>query len=355
MVSDPALLALLAQEAGSSGSVLWFADEPFQALDLASLSQRDCRVISNRYDITRRLSAAGIDACFSDFEVDALPSASQQRVCYRVSKEKPVVHHLINSAWRLLTPDGELWLAGARNEGIKTTLDKASALFGGKVERQKHGAIHLGRLVKRTTTPGPWLDDRDYTRLRPVAEQNGIELLSKPGQFGWDKIDRGSALLIEHLEGFLRGFRQPPRSLLDLGCGYGYLALMASLHGFERIVATDNAAAALIACRANFERRNISGEVVADDCGNTLGERFEAILCNPPFHRGFAHERELTNRFLAATARLLDKRGRALFVVNRFIPLERLAARHFRGIARPVEVPGFKLIELTGPRQRTGR
>lgn len=346
---DTALLALLAQNADQVPA-LWFADEQFRLVDPAPLRRPGCRVISNRYDVWQTLNNAGIDARFSDFDTAHLPRAGLQRVCYRVSKEKPVVHHLINSAARLLAPDGALWLAGAKDEGIRTYCDKAGALFGNKADIRKQGKVYLARVVRTDAPPGPELDDHDYARLRPVAEQHGIELLGKPGLFGWDKIDRGSALLAEQLPNWLERFPQPPRTLLDLGCGYGYLAVMAHRHGIERIVATDNAAAALIACRANFERHAVAGEVIAGDCGNTLDERFDALLCNPPFHQGFAAERGLTERFLAAATRLLAPRGRALFVVNRFIPLERLAKAHFRQIVPYCNDPGFRVFELAKPR-----
>ncbi len=332
------------------GPVLWFADEQLAGIDPAPLRRPDCRVICNRYDVWRDLEAAGVDARFSDFSCEDLPPTSWQRVHYRVSKEKPVVHHLINSAWRLLAPGGELWLAGAKDEGIRTYCDKAGTRFGSRPEIRKQGSVYLGRLIRTEVTAGPRLDDRDYTRLRPIAEPQGIELLSKPGVFGWDKIDRGSALLADRLPTWLERFPKPPRTLLDLGCGYGYLALMAHRHGIERIVATDNNAAALLACRANFARHGVAGEVIAGDCGDTLEERFDAVVCNPPFHRGFDHHGELSDRFLAAAARLLAPHGQALFVVNRFIPLQRLATRHFRRVITCAENRSFRLFELSRSR-----
>lgn len=348
-MADAALAALLAQNTDQVPA-LWFADEQFHGADLAPLRHHGCQVISNRYDVRQALMQAGIDARFSDFATDHLLRAGLQRICYRVSKEKPVVHHLINSAARLLAPGGELWLAGEKDEGIRTYCDKAGVLFGIRPDIRKQGKVYLARVVRTDAPPGPELDDRDYARLRPVAEQHGIELLGKPGLFGWDKIDRGSALLAEQLPNWLERFPRPPRTLLDLGCGYGYLALMAHHYGIERIVATDNAAAALIACRANFERHGVTGEVVTGDCGDTLNERLEALLCNPPFHQGFAPERGLTERFLATAARLLTPRGRALFVVNRFIPLERLATAHFRQVTPYADDPGFRVFELAKPR-----
>ena len=53
-------------------------------------------------------------------------------------------------------------------------------------------------------------------------------MYSKPGIYGWQKIDRGSALLIEQLSDVLASMARAPKRLADLGCGYGYLSIMAA-------------------------------------------------------------------------------------------------------------------------------
>ena len=326
--------------------LLWFADEQCADLDPAPLRRSGVQVLCNRYDVWRRLEQAGVAAYFNDFDTSGLPP--QRTVCHRIAKEKAVVHHLLNRSARLLAPGGILWLAGARDEGIRSALDRAGRLLGGQPEARKLGPVYRGRVERIEAPPGPSLDDCDYTRLRPVAVWDGVELLSKPGLFGWDRIDRGSALLAAHLPAFLGD--PPPPAVLDLGCGHGHLAVAAWRCGVPRLLATDNNAAALATCRANFEALGIPGEVRAGDCGDTLTERVPALLCNPPFHRGFEASRELTVRFLAAATRLLQPHGRALFVVNRFIPLPRLAGAYFRHVDTVTEADGFRLVALNGPR-----
>jgi 16S rRNA (guanine1207-N2)-methyltransferase len=340
---DPILTALL-QHSNPQHPTLWFADEHLQAIDPAWLDHPAIQVIINRYDVWQRFVQQDINAQFNDFVTEHLPPASVQRVYHRIAKEKPVVHHVINQAAHLLAPGGELWLAGAKREGIRTYCAKAAALFGTSAEVRKQGNVYLGRIVRSIQPAGPALDDRDYPRLRPIATTHGMTLLSKPGLFAWDKIDRGSALLVEQLPEWRHRLR--PKNLVDLGCGYGYLALMAHYHGVEPIVATDNNAAALLACQANFAAQGVNGTVVAGNCGDGLDQRFDALLCNPPFHRGFTHHGDLTEQFLVAIARLLSARGRALVVVNRFIPVLRLAEKHFRQRRLYAENSSFQVFEL---------
>ena len=323
---------------------LCFVDEQFDVSE-----HKSCLLMSNRLDVVTHLRATGAEALFSDFDINDCPNHHYQAIRYRISKEKALVHHLINTAWHLLEPGGELILSGAKNEGIKTYLNKAGGLFGTQADIRKEGSLYQGRIAKSLTMPGVWLDEQDYSKLRIIGAQNGVELLSKPGVFGWNKIDPGSALLVEQLDEVL--LQLQPQSLLDLGCGYGYLTLMAQcLHHFERIVATDNNAAAIRACQANVKARNIpQAEVIADDCAISLEETFDLILCNPPFHRGFDHDKQLTGKFLAATSRLLKPKGQALFVVNRFIPLERLAQSDFQPIRLIAENRSYQVLALSSP------
>ncbi|MDY0070366.1 MAG: methyltransferase [Porticoccaceae bacterium] len=347
MTPASAATLLLEALAGAGQRGLLVADENCDDFPFARLGQTP--VLSNRADIAARARAAGASAHFSDFDFSPWQPGELDLIACRVAKEKAVVHHLANRAAALLAPGGRLVLVGAKQEGIKTFAKTLAARLGGESHTEKHGALYRAELT-HGSPPGEPLDDRDYDHLRPVFALGGKPVLSKPGLFGWDRIDPGSALLATALDDFLAGFRQPPARILDLGCGYGYLSLVAAAKGDFAITATDNCAAALLACRGNFTALGIAGEVVAADAGDALPGPFDAVLCNPPFHQGFQAERGLTEKFLASTRRLLAPKGRALFVVNGFVPLESLAAGLFGGV-RVLDNDGrFKVIELASPR-----
>lgn len=308
------------------------------------------QVLSNRFDMVARVQAANLTAHFSDFDFSPWAPGILDLIIYRLSKEKAVVHHIANRACELLAPGGELVVVGGKQEGIKTFAKTIGALFGTAPELEKHGNLYrltLERGPDSRINTAPQLDDQHYPDLREIFRLDSGPVFSKPGLFGWDRIDAGSALLAQHLPVFFAAHGKTPQTLLDLGCGYGYLSLMAAQHGPFHITATDNCAAAIQACRHNFAAHSISGEVIAADCGDGIEARFDVILCNPPFHQGFGEERGLTEKFLASARCLLTKQGRALFVVNRFVPLEGLAEKLFRGVEVVLENPGFKVVELS--------
>ena len=86
--------------------------------------------------------------------------------------------------------------------------------------------------------------------------------------------------------------------------------------------------------------------VSLDDCGEHLQERFDLILCNPPFHQGFSTSNALAVKFLTQIRRLLAPNGRALVVVNQFIALEKAAEESFSKITTLTQAQGFKVVQL---------
>jgi 16S rRNA (guanine1207-N2)-methyltransferase len=260
------------------------------------------------------------------------------------------VHHLLNQAWRCLKPDGELWLSGFKNDGTKTYIEKIAKLLGCDKNIKKNGQVYTAQLIKHSPFDAQLqLDSSDYTLTRPIVSDSGLTLISKPGLFGWNKIDAGSALLIAQLEQVLSN-RPAPQTGLDLGCGYGYLTVAANQIPpavAKNWILTDNNAAALQIAAANLQLNNINGQVIGADAGFGLPVKADLLLCNPPFHQGFSVDGDLTDKFLTNASRLLAPDGLALFVVNQFIPLERKAAPLFKQVKTLVDNGSFKVISLS--------
>jgi len=348
------LLQPYLEDTSANEPCLLVADENLIDIPFASINA-SVQVLSNRFDIAQQAQLANCKSQFNDFDFSVFPNASFKRVVYRVSKEKPIAHHIINHSLRLLADDGELILLGAKNEGIKTYASKTADYFNTQATVAKHGNYYLAAIRKNSASQSDAENHllplkTPYENLAPVIDCTTAQLFSKPGLFGWNKIDRGSALLAQHLNNFFSGFSTAPQSLLDLGCGYGYLSVMAAQAQEKpnlKIVASDNCAAAIIACRKNFAAFNIAGEVVADDCASSITGTFDALICNPPFHQGFKTDSRLTEKFIKSASQHLKHSGRALFVVNQFVSLEKFAQSFFAHSEKIVEKNGFKLVVLS--------
>jgi 16S rRNA (guanine1207-N2)-methyltransferase len=372
-------LLTLAQTSINAAPLLLVLDE--QANALAPPRNAKSCVMSNRVDVSELARSQGWASEFSDFAFTPSLMDGCQQVLYRLSKEKRVVEHVLQSVWHYLPVGGELLLAGYKNEGCKTFAKRAADSWQCQHELTRgDGNLHLYRFRKTGPAAVP-LNALDYHALQVITEWQGQAVVSKPGVFAWDRIDEGSRLLLEYLPTFWqdsvgksvsKSVAKAQRSAasaanaasnltgprgLDLGCGYGLLALSLLQAGCADVVATDNNAAALRACDANLQaylqQHPASAQhcqTLAADCGADLSGKFDVIVCNPPFHQGFAVEQQLTDRFLQITQQLLKKQGRALFVVNSFIPLERKAKTCFAQVTKRLANASYAVFELSNLR-----
>jgi 16S rRNA (guanine1207-N2)-methyltransferase len=333
---------------------LFIADENTAAdQSHAELLRPGQHILTNRWDIGELFREHSAAPVCNDYQFDSFGDGSVQSILYRVSKEKAVVHHIINGSGRLLPPGGQLILLGHKREGLTSYGKRATSYLGGGCHTIRGASGYTALTLQRGKQLGEQLPDDHYPQLQACIAIDGLKLYSKPGIYGWQKVDRGSLLLIEALRQHAISTRQTTRSFdtLDMGCGYGLLSVLASRLIDGRFVATDNNFAALAACSRNFSVHDVPGEVIADDCARHINRRFDLVLCNPPFHQGFNTSAEITGRFTEQAAHHLKPSGCALFVVNQFVGIEKHATTHFGDCKELMRHDGFKILELRRPHQ----
>lgn len=356
-MSDLAFELLREKMQKHHGKGLWVVDENLPQ-NIATLAQAEIHCITNRCDVAAELQRREFSVQLNDFDLSIFDSQSFDVVYYRVSKEKPVVHRIINQLGRYLKPGGRLYLSGFKGEGAKTYIAKAGRFLGSLEEKILGGKTSMiativcdgefSRDESKDDDSRAMLDDKQYGELRDINADNEIVFSSKPGVYGWQKEDRGSAFLIENLPPLLARINADIgiQSVADLGCGYGYLSVKAAQFMDATFYASDNNVAAVRCCQENFRRHGVNGEVSLDSCGAKMPSGMDFVLCNPPFHQGFDVESDLTTRFIEAASRVLNKGAYAFFVVNAFIPLEKKAARYFDKVETIANNKSFKLLLL---------
>ena len=347
MSADKAFDLLYSEFKQVSAAALWIVDENISSHMIPAAIPL-ITAISNRLDIAQSLQRQGWNCSFNDYLLEDLPGHHYQSIFLRIPKEKAQAHYIINQAQRLLTDGGSLYISGLKQEGIKGFIERAGSLTSIPAEVWKADKQTWAGKITFDGTTHSQLDDKSYRTFRQAPSDLHFTFWSKPGIFGWDKIDKGSELLIQHLKALIAG-NNDIDSALDIGCGYGYLSLhTARLLGIS-LTATDNNAAAVAACQTNFDHYKLDGKAIADNCAGNINSRFPLVICNPPFHSGFGVENDLTDRFLASAAAHVTKQGTAIFVVNLHIPLERKASRYFTLCETPVISKHFKLVQLSQP------
>ena len=135
------------------------------------------------------------------------------------------------------------------------------------------------------------------------------ELLTAGGTFSPDHMDTGTAILLEHAY-------QAPNSgnLLDLGCGWGPIALTLAKKNPEATVwAVDVNERSLELTRMNAEKLGLTNIRVAhvDDVPGEL--TFTGIWSNPPIRVGKEALHDILNKWLVR----LDEECEAYLVVSK--------------------------------------
>ena len=125
-----------------------------------------------------------------------------------------------------------------------------------------------------------------YAKTRLTVHALGLSLaLDVPGDvFSTLRIDEGTQLLLGHLPA------RPPRSLLDLGCGYGALGLpVAARFPEARALLVDRDLLAVAASAHNARALGLGNVKVRPSLGYRdvpAEARFDWILCNVPARIG---------------------------------------------------------------------
>ena len=341
--------AIIIRLNSSSGKSMLIADENWFDFDWGKIlnnKKKTLSLLTNRFDIYQTLIKEDFKVIFNDFNFSSFGTNQFKNIFFRMSKEKLINLHVIQESKSLLKNDGKLFLTGKKTEGIKSLSSKANLILSSPMSFTKNGSTYLSEITKVVKSNITYLQS-SYHDLQSIEEGDSNNLLSKAGIFGWNKVDEGSRFLIDTVPIYLSHFNQPPETLLDLGCGYGYLSVCASRFNFKRIIATDNNAGALIATERNLARIKIEHEVIGDDAGESIKENFDSIWSNPPFHSGFSLSTTVLNKFLKSSKNLLNPNGKCLFVVNKFIPIEKLASNYFKTIEILNKNNSFKVVLLS--------
>jgi 16S rRNA (guanine1207-N2)-methyltransferase len=136
--------------------------------------------------------------------------------------------------------------------------------------------------------------------------------------FSTFEMDHGSDILIRSI------VTKSPKTILDLGCGYGPLGIiLAETNPQAEVTMLDSNLLAVRYTRLNLERNNITNATVFGSVG-TEGVRdktFDLIVSNIPAKIG---DEAITQEFVLASYELLNPGGELWVVVvsalNRLIP-----------------------------------
>lgn len=146
-------------------------------------------------------------------------------------------------------------------------------------------------------------------------------------------VDKGTLAMLSTVE-FL-----PKDVVLDLGCGYGVVGILAAKKiGAERVTMCDLEERAVNKSRENAERNGVEGVTLRQSNGfeNIEGREFTVILSNPPYHTDFS----VAKHFIEEGYRRLADGGRMVMVTKRLDWYKNKLTSVFGGV-RVQEIDGY--------------
>ena len=214
---------------------------------------------------------------------------------------------------KVLKPQAKAYLMSHKDQGAKRYEKQLRDYFASvKVIGKSKG----WRLVEVEGQKGH--DVRHESLSFKVCE---LCLAAEPGVYAAGKLDPGTEFLLTsyHLEDLAA------KKVLDLGCGYGLIALKAALAGAD-VTALDDDLLAIQSAYQNAKTYGLDIRFLHSDINSELRkeEKFDLVLSNPPFHVGKQVKLELPHAFIAAAFAHLKPGGEFVMVANKALSYEPL-------------------------------
>ena len=272
-------------------------------------------------------------------------------VAMELPKGRKLARRWLAEAQAALRPGGALYLAGANEQGIQPMIQDAAALFGGAtVLRYKKGnrvaRAAAGRAAPAAGQP-EWAGEAGiapgtWHEFEVGVRGHVFRLRSLPGVFAFDDdLDEGTRLLLDRLD------VAPGQSVLDMGCGYGIIGLVAARLGASHVDMADVNLLAIASARENIAGNAVSNaEAFLSDAFSAVGnKRYDLIASNPPFHTGKSVDYAVAHAFIEHARSALKPRGRLLLVANKFIRYDQLMRTTFNTVECLVETNKYHVLQ----------
>ncbi len=236
-----------------------------------------------------------------------------------------------------------LLVIAANNKAGGARLPKILKKFGleGALSESKNKARVMWAEVDQSALDA--LNIRAAIAASVPQEILGGEFVSQAGIYGWDKIDKGSAFLLDILRREVpEGFKG---NIADFGCGYGYLSRpLSGMPKVKSLHCIDADARALAMCRQNLN--GVEGAVFdwQDLTACPYKARFDVVLMNPPFHEGKSADSGIGRDFIVSAHAALRPRGTLWMVANTHLPYEAALSEMFFKYKEVAHASGFKVF-----------
>jgi 16S rRNA (guanine1207-N2)-methyltransferase len=273
-------------------------------------------------------------------------AATFDTVAIEAPKDRKLARRWLVEGWAALKPGGRLYIAGANEHGIRSIIADAEALFGAAGVLSYKKGNRVASALRRPGSPAapswagePGIAPATWYEFELTVRGHTFRLRSLPGIFAYDRLDEGTKLLLETLD------LSPNARVLDVGCGYGIIGLLAARLGAAQVDLTDANLLAIAAAGENITRNVILNARASAGDGIQLVEtqQYDLVITNPPFHVGGTVDYDVAHAFIERARRVLVPGGRFLLVANQFIRYEQLMRPAFERVESIAQTANYRV------------
>ena len=264
-----------------------------------------------------------------------LPTAEYSAGVLFLPKSRELTEYLLQELAAKI-PSGSLFLVGEKRAGAERAA-KQLAAFGrtSKVDSARHCQLWRCEVSNKPEAPDLTAASKVFT-VNSMGES--IEVQSVPGVFSHGRLDLGTKLLLECLEGL------PAGHYLDFGCGAGVVgSFLKKRYPDAQISMLDVDAFAVYSSQLTLAANQLEATTIAGDGIHAAPKQLAAIISNPPFHQGVHTQYETTETLLREAAEHLQPGGELRIVANSFLKYPPLIEQHLGPCTVLAERDGFKV------------
>lgn len=264
-----------------------------------------------------------------------VPEIDFDRAVLFLPKSRELTEYLLNALAARL-PGRVLYLVGEKRAGIERAARQLAA-FG--QPRKLDNARHCQLWQVQVSQPPKVPDLQTLAQPFSLELADGpLQVISLPGVFSHGRLDRGSALLLEHLDGI------PAGRLLDFGCGAGIIgAALKRRYPQSEVVMLDVDAFAVQSSRMTLDANGLDAEVIGGDGIDAAPKQLAAIISNPPFHQGVHTHYQASETLIERAAQHLVPGGELRLVANAFLRYPPLIEAHLGSCQTLATADGFRI------------
>lgn len=260
------------------------------------------------------------------------PSEKFNAAVLYLPKSKELTNYLLQALVACLETNGVLYLVGEKKAGIERA-SKQLVSYGKAVKLDSARHCQLWRVQPNI----PALPANLLSFAQTYSVQ-GLTITSLAGVFSHGRLDKGTELLLQHLD------HLPIGKILDFGCGAGVIGcLLKKQYPKSQLYLQDVDAFAIASSELTLAQNNLAATTLLADGIDNAPLGLNAIITNPPFHQGVQTHYQTTEQLLLEASHHLLVGGELRLVANSFLKYQPLIHHSFGNCQVLAESNGFKI------------